>query len=67
MFLQDFRYAIRSLRFSRGFALAAISSLALGISGNVAIFRSGERNPPQALALSQTERLVSINCSAQRN
>ena len=36
MFLRDLHYAIRSLRLSRGFALAAIGSIALGIGGNVA-------------------------------
>src|SRR5437899_12251052 len=38
MFLTDFRYAFRSLARTRGFAIAVILTLGLGIGANTAIF-----------------------------
>ncbi|MGQ0640182.1 MAG: hypothetical protein ACT4P6_05320, partial [Gemmatimonadaceae bacterium] len=38
MFIRDLRYAIRSLARARGFAIAVILTLGLGIGANTAIF-----------------------------
>jgi predicted permease len=60
MFFWNLRYAIRSLRLSRGFALAAIGSIALGIGGNVAIFSLVNAVLLRPLPYSEPGRLVSI-------
>ena len=65
MFFRDLRTAIRSLRLSRGFALAAIGSIALGIGGNVAVFSLVNAVLLKPLPYSEPGRLVSIRTVLQ--
>lgn len=63
---QDARYALRTLRKSRGFALTAILTLALGIGGNTAIFsviRAVLLNP---LAFHDPDRLIFISADIRK-
>src|SRR5207302_1277465 len=65
MFIPDFRYALRSLSHARGFSLAVILTLGLGIGANTAIFSVVRGVLLKPLPHRDGDRLVFLRQSAQ--
>jgi putative ABC transport system permease protein len=59
-FLQDLRYAFRTLRKSPGFAVIAIVCLSLGIATNTTLFSAFNAIVLRPFPFSESERLVSL-------
>src|SRR4030095_13277075 len=58
---QDLKYAARLLKRDKGFAVAAILSLALGIGANTAIFQLLDTVRLQTLPVDRPEELVKVS------
>jgi len=56
----DFRFALRTLRRSPGFAFVAVASLALGIGANAAIFSLLYQVALRSIPINDPEKLVSL-------
>src|ERR1700689_3884229 len=61
---QDIRYALRQLNRSRGFAVVAILTLALGIGANTAIFSVIDSILLEPLPFPHQDRLVQLRADA---
>jgi predicted permease len=66
-FRQDFLVAIRRLRSSPGFTLAAIVTLALGIGANTTVFSAVNALVFRSLAVDRPDELVSVNARMGKN
>lgn len=67
VWLQDLRYALRQLRKTPGVAVLAVSTLALGVGGNTALFTVIESVILRPLAYAHADRLVLIGSAAEGN
>ena len=65
--LEDLRYSLRALSKARGFAIAAVLSLGLGIGANTTIFTLLNAVLLQPLPVAEPERLAAVNTLDPRN
>src|SRR5215467_16265200 len=64
---QDVRYAVRQLRVSPGFTLAAVVSLTLGIGANTAIFTLLDQVLLRPRPVPRANELVLLDWEGERN
>ena len=66
MMLRELRYALRQLRKSPGFTIAAVLSLAVGIGINTAIFSNMDAVVLHPLAVPQLDRVMTVDEQSAR-